>query len=666
MKFVTPNPRLPTSLVKHLDTEYDEPMRPKTESQLVLSDDHLVADFPYSAEQVKEIKNVGGASWDKVARVWRIPMSSIDQARTFAERNDFWISPEVMKFTLPALKSLGESRVTLADDHIQITFPYDPVKIEAIRRISGSNFSKKRGLWVAPFTVTGEIIEFAAFFDLLVDQEVINKQREDAAAESTLIKLSASVDADIELPELGGTLRPYQKAGIAYALNAKKCFIADEMGTGKTIQSLVALETEDAFPAIVVCPPTLTLNWKAEANKWLPHRTVSVISNRKDFPEPADITVVGWSNISHWVEKLSDASSYVFDESHYAKSPDAQRTKAAVKMAKNADGLVLCLTGTPITNRPAEYVPQLEIIGQLKNFGGKWGFYKRYCGAFRDRWGVWHTDGAAHLEELNDKLRASCYIRRTKEQVLDDLPPMLHTKILVTPDEKVMKEYRKAEDDIVRYMADRAAEIAKEMGMSPKSAAVIAKLKAEANEHLVRIAALRRLAAMAKMKAVDEWVENLLETGAKVVLAAHHRDVVDRLSEKYGGLKIQGGMLVSEVEDHKSRFQNDPASKVMTISIQAAKTGHTLTAAQDIAFVELPFTPADLDQTAARCHRIGQLGVVTSHYLLAAGTIDEKLYDLIERKRSVVDAATEGGTVDEAFSIGTQLIADYAEMGLAD
>jgi SWI/SNF-related matrix-associated actin-dependent regulator 1 of chromatin subfamily A len=241
---------------------------------------------------------------------------------------------------------------------------------------------------------------------------------------------------------------------------------------------------------------------------------------------------------------------------------------------------------------------------------------------------------------------------------------MLHNRILVTPDPKVMRDYRRAEDDIARYMADRAAEIARELGQSPGSAAVIAKIKAEANEHLVRIAALRRLAALAKMSAVDEWVGTLLESGAKVVLAAHHRDIVNALAEKFGGLKIQGGMLVQEVEDHKSRFMNEPEARVITLSIQAAKTGHTLTAAQDIAFVELPFTPADLDQTAARCHRIGQVGVVTAHYILAAGTIDEKIDRLIAMKRSVVDAATDGIASDQVVSVGSELVAAYLQMGL--
>jgi len=88
----------------------------------------------------------------------------------------------------------------------------------------------------------------------------------------------------------------------------------------------------------------------------------------------------------------------------------------------------------------------------------------------------------------------------------------------------------------------------------------------------------------------------------------------------------------------------------IVLSIQAAKTGHTLTAAQDVVFVELPWTPADVDQTYSRCHRLGQAGSVTATYVLCADTIDEEIYRLVERKRGVVTQAVEGG---EALSSGT-------------
>lgn len=635
-----------------------------SESSLLLADDHLVADFPYDAGQVKEIKTIAGAKWDKVSRVWRVPMTSIHDARRFADRHGFHIDPEVLTFTVP---TRPPARVALSEGQLVVNFDYDRVKIETIRQIDEVTFDNATKRFFAPAGQIEAILGWAERFGIEVDQAVIELAQRRGSEASGLFALSGATDADLETPELGGELRNYQKAGIAYILETRRCFLADEMGVGKTITALIALEMADAFPAVVVCPATLTLNWALEANKWLPHRSVHVVSGRKDPVEAADLTVVGWSNLSPRAIELAGASSYVFDESHYAKNPTAQRTKAAVKLAKGAEGLVLCLTGTPVTNRPAEFAPQLEILDRLGEFGGRWSFYKRFCGAFRDKWGHWHTDGASNTTELHDRLRSSCYVRRTKDQVLDELPPMLDNALLVIPDAKIMKDYRKAEDDIVDYMVRRATEIALELGVSPRSAAVRAKMAAESNEHLVRLSALRRLAALAKMPAVTEWVETMLEEDKKVVLAAHHRDVVDELAERFGGLKIQGGMSVEEVEDAKSRFQGDPEARVITLSIQAAKTGHTLTAAQDICFVELPFTPADLDQTAARCHRLGQRGVVTAHRLLAAGTIDERLDQLISTKREIVNAVTDGVERDSGRrpeGVAATLTLEYA--GLKD
>jgi len=461
---------------------------------------------------------------------------------------------------------------------------------------------------------------------------------------------------------------PYQRAGVQYAVKAKRTFIADEMGLGKTIQAIAALEysstSSEVYPAVVVCPPTLILNWKSEWNRWLPHRRVSVVTNRRELPEREtyDVLVIGYSNISHWGKQLLAHNSYVFDESHYCKSPSAQRTKSAVKMAKSAPkhGIVLCLTGTPVTNRPAEYASQLDIIGKLKEFGGLWGFYRRYCSAFQDRFGQWNISGHSHLDELNDRLRGTCYIRRTKDQVLSELPPVVHSRVIVEGTANGMTEYKKAEEDIIQYITDRAKAIAIELGENPYSKAVAAKLRAESNEHLVKLSVLRRLSAKAKMPAVHEWVEAHIAEGKKVVIAAHHRDIVDELAKKYGNLRIQGGMSVDEVEIQKKKFMTLPVEEapVMVLSIQAAKTGHTLTISQDCLFVELPWTPADVDQTYSRLHRIGQQGSVTATYMLAADTIDEKIYRLIERKRTVVNASVEGDVGASDIS-SSQLILDF-------
>lgn len=617
-----------------------------TTGQLLLADQTIVAVFPYDQQVVAQMKTIRGARWDGSAKTWRIPIEQHGPITELALANGWWVDPEIARLTVPPPTS--PDLLAFDGATIQLSFVYDPVKVRAVKQIPGVTWNKKNKNWVAPATSLREAINWAERFGIEVTPEA--KETRDRITEQHDLLARQSRDTDAEIEVAGLPLLAYQRAGVKYAAQSRRCFIADDMGLGKTIQAIATLEyIWDSYPAVVVCPPTLVLNWKKEYEKWLPSRTVATISNRKDFPtEPYDVLVVGYSNIKAWENQLKNHRAIVFDESHYCKSPDAQRTKAAINIAKTvpADGVVLCLTGTPVTNRPAEYAPQLEILGKLKDFGGKWGFYRRYCAAFQDRFGQWNIDGHSNLDELNDRLRGNCYIRRTKDQVMAELPAVRHNKILVDGSAAGLREYQKAEEDIVKYLAERAAAIAAELGKSPKSAAVRAKMRAERNEHLVRIGVLRKLAARAKMGAVTEWIESVVESGNKVVIAAHHREIVDELASKYGNLKIQGGMKVEEVEAHKARFQEQGVADAPTIvlSIQAAKTGHTLTAAQDVLFVELPWSPADVDQTYSRCHRLGQKGSVTATYILCAGTIDEHIYNVIERKRGVVVAAVDGET----------------------
>ena len=618
---------------------------------------------------MEQIKAINGAKWDKVAKAWRIPMSSVVEARDFGMRNGFTIDPQVLTFDLPE-KLNPTFGVTLDGDFIYMSFAYDPVKVKAVKGIPSVTWHAKTKAWRAPVASIAECIEWSEKFNQPVPENLARLAEQIKETHDDSVQQSRSTDAELEVAGL--PLLPYQRAGVKYAAQSKRCFIADDMGLGKTLQAIATLEyTPNSYPAVVVCPPNLVLNWQKEYGKWLPERKVVTVSDRKVFPEDRnfDVLVIGYSNISHWQKQITNFRSFVFDESHYVKSPTSQRTKAAIKIARTAppDGIILCLTGTPVTNRPAEYASQLDVLGKLNTFGGLWGFYRRYCGAFRDRFGQWNISGNSNLDELNERLRGNCYIRRTKDQVLKDLPPVRHANIVVSGSPAQMEEYRKAERDIVEYLVERAKQIALEIGKSPGSAAVVARIKAESNEHLVRISVLRRLAAKAKMDSVVEFIESHRDAGLKVVVAAHHRDVVDELANKFGGLKIQGGMLVAEVEDAKSRFQEQSTedAPVIVLSIQAAKTGHTLTAAQDVLFVELPWTPADVDQTYSRCHRLGQRGSVTATYLLCEGTVDEEIYNLISQKRGVVDAATEGGLVGaRQESVGQMIVGLFAQQAL--
>ena len=631
--------------------------------RIILNDDEIVLYSPYDSGEVIAIKEIAGARWDRLNKAWRVPVSSLKQVKAYAVKFDYWLDPDLRVLDLPEHPYEREG-IDLSGESIAIRFRYDSVKVAEVKQVAGSRWDGKNKVWKCPKSSLIQAIEFAKNFRLHVPKELESMQLKISQSQAEKIAASRATSADIEVPDLEGELLPYQKAGVEYIIKHRKVFLADEMGLGKTVQALASVQHENAFPCLIVCPPNLALNWAKEIDKFFPTRTWKRVVNRSDFPEEdADFTIVGYSNIDFHPEKLKGYTSYIFDESHYLKNPKRKRTKRSQSLVKTAsgNGLVLCLTGTPITNRPAEYGPQLEIIGRLKEFGGLWAFYKRYCGAFRDRFNQWHIDGASNLDELNERLRGSCYIRRPKDQVLQDLPPIRHSEWMIDPDPKHLAEYGKPEKDIAKFVAERAAELAKELGKDPKSAAVRAKFAAEAHEHLIKLSVLKKIAAKSKLKAVEEWVESRINEGRKVVLAAHHREIVDLLADKYGGLKIQGGMTSEEVQAAKETFMEKDAEEapVIVLSIQAAKTGHTLTAAQDMLFVEHPWTPADVDQVSARIHRIGTTGSVQITHALAAGTIDEEVFKLINYKRTIVDAATDGSIEDLKEINAASLMEDF-------
>lgn len=614
---------------------------------LSLLDDCLAIDFPYDRAQVAEVKLIPGARWDRDDRIWRIPVKEMARAIQFSEKHGFRISSDVACLNIPPAPE--PSGLTVEGKWIWFEFPWDQLKVGKLKdTIPGVTWVKDDRRWKAPLASLSEAVAWADLFRLPLSDELRLLMREREEKFEELAEASRSMDDELVLPGLARTPWGYQNAGARYAARSRRCFIADDMGLGKTGQAIMALElgnqTSPSYPAVVVCPPKLVLNWKFEYDMWLPDKRVVVVRNRKDWPEvPYDVVIVGWSNISHWVERLKKHNSYIFDESHSAKTATSERTKAAKKAVKSAPhSMRLLLTGTPITNRPMEYCSQLDILDVLDEFGGSMGFYRRYCDAKLDRMGKWDFTGHAHEEELNEKLRGlGLYIRREKKDALKDLPPVVPNAILIEGDGAAMKEYVKAEADIILYVQQKAREIAEELGEDPQSAAVRARMKALNAEFLVRYSVLRRLAAKAKMPFAVEWIGERLEEGKKVVIAAHHRDVVDELASRYGGLKIQGGQTVEEVEQVKKVFQETDAP-VLVLSIQAGKEGHTLTAAENIIFVELPWTPADFDQVVGRLHRIGQKGTVMATVLLVDGTVDLDIWEILRQKREIVSKAVDG------------------------
>jgi len=562
----------------------------------------------------------------------------------------------------PVVMSIApEGEVEIKRTRIHVTTEYNWDLVEALKMIEGRSWTGVNNTF--PLESAFQVVQIADEFGLDVPQDVRDlaeqcriEEAEIEVLSEELTAASIAKDADIKIDGLGGELLPFQRAGVAYALATRRTFIADEMGLGKTVEALATLQAAQAFPAVVVCPATLKLNWKREAEKWLPGKTVEIVSGRTCYDVEADIIIVNYDILDAWKECFT-LNALVLDESHLAKTPTSKRTKAAIFLAKKvpATGVVLALTGTPVINKPSELVSQLNILGALKSFGGAKGFHQRYC-----EWDGWGWSGGKNLKELNERLRGTCYVRRTKTEVLTELPPKRRANVPVTLEPPARKLHDRAVADLLDLLGEQAREKAYEDGTNANQAERLARARAQAAEALVRLNTLRRVTGEGKIPLAKDWIENFLtDSDEKLVVFAHHKSVVQGLVEMFDAPRIDGSATQLERQAAVDLFQDNGKTRLIICSIKAAGIGITLTAASNVLFIESDWTPAGNSQAEDRLHRIGQTDSVTAWYLQAEDTVDERISELLAEKALLVDAATEGKDVESTTGVTSALLDEF-------
>lgn len=617
----------------------------------------LVVRFPYDAAAVAAIRGVEGRRWDADRRVWTAPLTSIRAVREFALLFGLDDSDLV---SVPDADPVIEPSVALVDGSFRIRFVFDRDLLQTVRDLPTAVFDAVSRDWRVSGAAAAEVADFVAATSAIVAEDA-QIALLSAGADAARLQASRATDADIVLPPLGGTLLPFQRAGVAYALNVLQesgagpwpsgrrsggVLIGDEQGLGKTVQAIALNAALNATRTVVVCPSSLRLNWIREWLRWRPDHAndppVILRGTKPDASVLRAVNIVGWEVLAEWQGVLADSGvdCVIYDEMHFAKTVSALRTQAAMRLADRtigSGGVVIGLTGTPMLNRPLEVLPLIRILGRVKDFGG----------------GVALRELALeHPHLLNRVLRSKCFVRRRKAEVLAELPPKRWVPVALPLSADGAERYARAEADFLRFIATEAAKTAQEAGQADevvKQAAMDAMLRALSARALVAINGLRQEATIGKMDATHRWLEDFLVSGAKVVIFAWHRNVVEELAERHAnGLKIYGGMTDAEKQEAVDRFQTDPTAQVLVCGIKAAGIGLTLTAASDVVFVEQGWNPAEMEQAADRCHRIGQTDSVTAWNLLAADTIDEAIHDLIASKRVVISAATDGDAASDA------------------
>lgn len=489
--------------------------------------------------------------------------------------------------------------------------------------------------WVCPASCIEEV---AAAFPDAEQSEGFQKRLTEV---KKISEKSEQVVSEFTLEHFGNgrEMFPFQKAGLEFVeATGGNALIADQMGLGKTIQALsyIAAHPEHR-PVIIVCPASLKVNWEREAHAWLETADeIEIVKSGKVKPLTGDIIIINYDIMKKWLPALKEYTPQIliFDESHSVKNQKSARSKAAMELAEVVPHKIL-LTGTPVLNRPAELWNQLRIIDPFKYPDTSFfQWHKRYTNATKNRYG-WDFSGASNLEELAKTLKP-IMIRRTKDQVLPELPEKQRSSIFIPIDNK--KEYQTAERDLQEWLAEQE-------GLEPSK-------RVSSVEHLARIEYLRQIAVKGKLKQSKDWIRTFLEGGEKLVVFATHKKIISALMEEFKpcAVKIDGSVSTENRQAAVDAFQTDDSVKLFIGNIKAAGVGLTLTAASNVAFLELPWTPADLEQAEDRCHRIGQKNAVNITYLLAQKTIDTTMAAMVEKKRGIISQIT-----DDKKSLGFEL-----------
>lgn len=528
-----------------------------------------------------------------------------------------------------------------------LTFPFEDQDMAAgAADIPGSKFFKPAGYWIAPKSSARAVGAWGKFhhvpmtpaaMEAMDDMEAFEHRVERSSAKVPLYP-EESYDVDVKLYD-------YQQAGVEYILDVGhgRTIVGDEMGTGKTLQAIAAVHTIHGggrrYPAVVICPASLKINWKREIQQAAPGTTIEILRGENAHPRlwHADWTIVNYDILDSWEAYLPEAPMAVIaDESHLIMNPNVTRTKATLKVFDRVpeDGMRLCLSGTAVLNKTSEIMTQLQAIGRLNEVGGT---------QARKQW-------KGQGRELNQLMRGNgMYLRRLKADVWKDAPERHWISFPVEGEAAAMVEYRKAEKNISKWLGDRAKQAARDAGASTleaQSAAWHAVLKARAAEILVMFTHLKQLAAHAKMAAMKDWINNFMaQDGEKLAAFAWHTEVLEEIVRGHPKMKpltIVGGQTELQRQRSVDLFQKDPSHRLLVGQIKAAGVGITLTAASNVLLVEQGWTPGAHDQVLDRVHRRGQSKQVIGWVPLTSGTIDEDIFKLVQAKRPIVDDALDG------------------------
>lgn len=439
----------------------------------------------------------------------------------------------------------------------------------------------------------------------------------------------------------------FQHAGVEYHLARDHAMFGDVPGLGKTIEAVLLGNAIAAKRTLVVCPASLRLNWCREVERWSTTPRVQaypVLTGRDGVSPQADYVVTSYAMLQNWgiMDAILDLrwDHLVLDEAHALKDPRGNRRTRAVcapDMLPSVCGRITMATGTPMPNQPVEVYNAVRLlcwdaVDRVSLAGFREYYYEEGEGFVTRRgrveWSNRVRNVPRNLGDLQRRLRAHLMVRRTKDQVLLQLPPRRWKLVPVESDAAVRRALAHpgwAEAERLHELDPDAFEC-----HAPVDGA---------------ISTARRLLGEAKVPHAVQYVGDLLEEVDKVVVGAWHLSVLGCLREAlspYGLVYMDGSTSTPRRQAAVDAFQLDPTTRIILGQVGPLGEGWNLSAAQDVVTVEPDWVPGRNDQLLDRPHRPGQEGdYVLGHALVAPGSLDERIVARAIKKDRSIHAALD-------------------------
>lgn len=532
-----------------------------------------------------------------------------------------------------------ERRELRADGHLLM--PYDPNSIGLVRAMPGARWNPDGKFWTVSLKPSdrARVLELAEKLSLKVAPEL-----QEALPEDPVV-----VEAVDRAKAVG--LYNYQTEGVRWLATRDASLLADDMGCGKTAQVLVALPKK--VRAIIVTPGAVKYTWRDEAARWRPDLSVRVLQGRQADSSAliprfdGELVVVNFDIlpddlrlpplppkkkgqpkpkrtgkekplVAPALAAQLQGITLIVDEAHRCKNLKAARTEKVRELRKLCAARRQFLTGTPLENRPLDLYGLLQVMGCERDVFGGWQGFTRDFNAHQEivnRKGTTIWVWGSPRPEVPEKLRR-VMLRRTKAEVLPDLPPKRHVTVTVEcDDEELTGEMDSLWDEFGFDL---------EVGRLPD---------------FRNFSRLREKLAAARIPALLEMVEDHEEQGVPLVVFSAHRKPVDTLAKREGWLAITGETIDKQAVARE--FQTGKY-KGVAVTIKAGGVGLTLTHASNAIFVDREWNPAENNQAADRLHRIGQKGESVLYTHLTCDHVLERHIDqLLLRKMELIDGAIE-------------------------